>query len=89
MGGGLTRDGVEEDEVLKVGYLPSLPALSHVGCFEQLLRCGERDAPAWSTAKQTGIETLGASQVIRKRSSFISAQGLQALLDDVMEMSSK
>lgn len=42
---GLTRDGVEEDEVLEVGYLPSLPALSHVGGFEQLLWCGQRDAP--------------------------------------------
>lgn len=46
VGRGLTRDGVEEDEVLEVGYLPSLPALSHVGGFEQLLRCGKRDAPA-------------------------------------------
>lgn len=41
---GLTRDGVEEDEVLEVGYLPSLPALRHVGGFEQLLWCGKRDA---------------------------------------------
>lgn len=41
----LTRDGVEEDEVLEVGDLPSLPALSHVGRFEKLLGCGKRDAP--------------------------------------------
>lgn len=30
----LTRDGVEKDEVLKVGNLTTLPALGHVGCFE-------------------------------------------------------
>lgn len=34
LGGVLTRDGVEEDEVLKVGYLSALPALGHVGGLE-------------------------------------------------------
>lgn len=30
----LTRDGVEKDEVIKVGYLAALPALGHVGGLE-------------------------------------------------------
>lgn len=34
LGGVLTRDGVEKDEVFKVGYLAALPALGHVGCLE-------------------------------------------------------
>lgn len=32
--GVLTRDGVEKDEVLKVGDFATLPALGHVGRFE-------------------------------------------------------
>ena len=41
----LTRDGVEEDEVFKVGDLASLPALGHGGSLEQLLGGGQRDPP--------------------------------------------
>lgn len=33
-GGVLTRDGVEKDEVIEVGYFASLPALGHVGCLK-------------------------------------------------------
>lgn len=39
-----TSDGVDEDEVFKVGYLPPLPALGHVGGFEKLLWCRQRDS---------------------------------------------
>lgn len=42
----LTRDRVEKHEVLKVGDFPTLPTLSHVGCFEKLLWCGQGDSPA-------------------------------------------
>jgi len=34
LGGVLTRDGVEKDEVIEVGYLAALPALGHVGRLE-------------------------------------------------------
>lgn len=43
--GVLTRDGVEEHEVLEVGDLPPLPALGHVGRFEKLPRGGKGDPP--------------------------------------------
>lgn len=43
--GALTRDGVEEHEVLEVGDLPPLPALGHVGRFEKLPRGGQGDPP--------------------------------------------
>ena len=43
--GRITCDGVEEHEVLKVGDLPPLPALGHVGRFEQLPRGSHGDAP--------------------------------------------
>lgn len=41
----LTSDSVDKDEVFKVGYLPPLPALSHVRGFEKLLWCSQRDSP--------------------------------------------
>lgn len=41
--GVLTRDGVEEHEVLEVGDLPPLPALGHVGRFEKLPWGGKGD----------------------------------------------
>ena len=49
----ITRDGVEKDEVFKVGDLSPLPALGHVRCFEQLLRCGQRNT---SAMRRTGEE---------------------------------
>lgn len=41
-----TRDGVKEYEILKVGDLPSLPALGHVRGLIQLFRAGQRDPSA-------------------------------------------
>lgn len=55
MGGNLTRDGVEKDEVFEVGYLSPLPALSHVGSLEKLLWCGKRDT---SAQRKTSKEKL-------------------------------
>ena len=41
-----TGDGVEKHEILEVGYLSPLPALRHVGHFEQLLRVSQRSTSA-------------------------------------------
>lgn len=40
-----TCDGVEEHEILKVGDLSPLPALSHVGGLEELTRGGQGNPP--------------------------------------------
>lgn len=55
--GVLTRDGVEENEVLKVGDFPTLPTLGHVGRFEQLLWCRQGDSPIQSNSA-THIKTI-------------------------------
>lgn len=41
----LTGDCVEEDEVLEVGDLATLPTLTHVGGLEKLLWCGQGNTP--------------------------------------------
>lgn len=42
----LTCNGIEKHQVLKVGDLPSLPALSHIRGLEELTRGGQRNPPA-------------------------------------------
>lgn len=92
MGGILTRDGVEKDEVFEVGYLSPLPALSHVGSLEKLLWCGKRDASAQRKTSKEKLKILGAIQefptLIRMRkqqrhgdSTSKRKQRPQALLD--------
>lgn len=56
--GVLTRDGVEKDKVLKVGYLTTLPALGHVGCLEQLLWCSQRDTSTKSKTEKQKLKHL-------------------------------
>lgn len=46
-----TCNSVEEHEVLKVGDLSPLPALSHVGRLEELTRSGQGNPPETQTQK--------------------------------------
>jgi len=71
LGGVLTRDGVEKHQVLEVGDLTPLPALSHVGCLEELLGSGQRNASA-GRKRQKNIKRLYDGQIERSRTKTVA-----------------
>lgn len=70
----LTSDGVDEDEVFKVGDLPPLPALGHVGGFEKLLWRRQRDSSerrkSRSDINEKGARVSGVKVCLRITGEF-------------------